>query len=33
VDFAPTPLRMGRSLYNRVSGLLGAYVDVETIAQ
>jgi hypothetical protein len=33
VDFAPTPFRMGRSLYNRVSGLLGAYVNVETIAQ
>lgn len=33
VDFAPTPYRMGRSLYNRVSGLLGAYVDVESIAQ
>jgi hypothetical protein len=33
VDFAPTPFRMGRSLYNRVSGLLGAYVDVESIAQ
>lgn len=33
VDFAPAPYRMGRSLYNRVSGLLGAYVDVESIAQ
>ena len=33
VDFAPTPFRMGRSLYNRVSGLLGGYVDVESIAQ
>jgi hypothetical protein len=33
VDFAPTPFRMGRSLYNRVSGLLGGYIDVETIAQ
>ena len=31
VDFAPTPFRMGRSLFNRVSGLLGAYIDVETI--
>jgi len=33
VDFAPTPFRMGRSLYNRVSGLLGSLVDVGTIAQ
>jgi len=33
VDFAPTPFRMGRSLYNRISGLLGALVDVGTIAQ
>lgn len=33
VDFAPTPFRMGRSLYNRVSGLLGALVDVGSIAQ
>lgn len=33
VDFAPTPFRMGRSLYNRVSGLLGGLVDVGTIAQ
>ena len=31
VDFSPTPYRMGRSLYNRVSGLLGSYVDVESI--
>jgi hypothetical protein len=29
VDFSPTPFRMGRSLFNRVSGLLGAYIDVE----
>lgn len=33
VDFAPSPYRMGRSLYNRVAGLLGGYVDVESIAQ
>jgi hypothetical protein len=33
VDFSPTPFRMGRSLYNRVSGLLGALVDVGSIAQ
>lgn len=31
VDFAPSPYRMGRSLYNRVSGLLGSYIDVESI--
>ena len=31
VDFTPTPYRMGRSLYNRVSGLLGSYVDVESV--
>jgi len=33
VDFAPTPFRMGRSLYNRVSGLLGNLVDVGSICQ
>lgn len=33
VDFAPTPFRMGRSLWNRVSGLLGGKIDVGTIAQ
>jgi len=33
VDFAPTPFRMGRSLFNRVSGLLGPYIDTETLAQ
>ena len=33
VDFAPTPYRMGRSLYSRVIGILGAYVDVEGICQ
>jgi hypothetical protein len=33
VDFSPTPYRMGRSLYSRVAGLLGAYVDVESLAQ
>ena len=31
VDFAPSPFRMGRSLYNRISGLLGNLVDVESI--
>jgi hypothetical protein len=33
VDFTPTPYRMGRSLFNRCVGLLGAYIDVESIAQ
>jgi hypothetical protein len=33
VDFSPTPFRMGRSLFNRCVGLLGAYIDVESIAQ
>lgn len=31
VDFTPSPFRMGRSLQNRVIGLLGNYVDVETM--
>jgi hypothetical protein len=33
VDFQITPYRMGRGLMNRVIGLLGAYVDVETMIQ
>jgi hypothetical protein len=33
VDFQPSPFRMGRSLQNRVIGLIGNYVDVSTIAQ
>ena len=33
VDFAPTPFRMGRSLFNRVIGLISPFIDVETIAQ
>lgn len=33
VDFQPSPYRMGRSLQNRVIGLLGSYIDVETMAQ
>ena len=32
VDFTPSPFRMGRSLNNRVIGLLGNYVDVENMA-
>ena len=33
VDFTASPFRMGRSLFNRCVGLLGAYLDVETMAQ
>ena len=32
VDFTPSPFRMGRSLQNRVIGLLGNYVDVSIMA-
>ena len=31
VDFQVTPFRLGRSLFNRVSGLLGPLIDVETM--
>jgi len=31
IDFATSPYRRGRSLLNRVIGLLGNYVDVETM--
>ena len=34
IDFTNvSPYRLGRSLFNRVSGLLGAYLDVETMVQ
>jgi hypothetical protein len=33
VDFSPSPFRMGRSLFNRCVGLLGPYIDVETMVQ
>ena len=33
VDFTPSPYRMGRSLQNRVIGLLSPFVDVENICQ
>lgn len=33
VDFSVSPYRLGRSLFNRVSGLLGSYIDTETMAQ
>lgn len=31
VDFTVSPFRLGRSLFNRVVGLLGAYIDTETM--
>ena len=33
VDFTATPFRMGRSLFNRCVGLLGPFIDVESMAQ
>ena len=33
VDFSPTPYRMGKSLTNRVTGLLAPYIDTGTICQ
>ena len=33
VDFTATPFRMGRSLFNRCVGILGPYLDVESMAQ
>ena len=33
VDFTGTPFRMGRSLFNRCVGLLGPYLDVESMCQ
>jgi hypothetical protein len=33
VDFTATPFRMGRSLFNRCVGILGAFIDVESMAQ
>ncbi len=31
VDFTVSPFRLGRSLFNRVAGLLGPYIDTETM--
>ena len=31
VDFTVSPFRLGRSLFNRVSGLLGPYLDVDAM--
>jgi len=33
VDFTSTPFRIGRSLFNRVVGILGPYMDVESMCQ
>jgi hypothetical protein len=33
IDFSPTPYRMGRSLLNRVSGLLAPFMDEGTLCQ
>jgi len=32
VDFTSTPFRMGRSLFNKCVGLLGSYMDTESMA-
>jgi hypothetical protein len=32
VDFSVSPFRLGRSLFNRVSGILGKHIDQESIA-
>jgi hypothetical protein len=31
IDFTPGPYRLGRSLYSRVSGLLGRWVDTSAL--
>ena len=33
VDFTPTPYRMGKSLLNRVTGLLAPYLDEDSLCQ
>jgi hypothetical protein len=33
VDFTSTPFRIGRSLFNRCVGILGPYLDVESMCQ
>ncbi len=33
VDFTSTPFRMGRSLFNKCVGLLGSYMDTESMCQ
>ena len=32
VDFTATPFRMGRSLFNKTVGLLGSYMDTDSMA-
>jgi hypothetical protein len=32
VDFTVSPFRLGRSLFNRISGILGKHIDAESIA-
>lgn len=31
IDFTVSPFRLGRSLFNRISGILGPYIDTETM--
>lgn len=33
VDMSPSPFKLGRSLFNKVTGVLGAYIDVESMIQ
>jgi hypothetical protein len=33
VDFTSTPFRMGRSLFNKCVGILGSYMDTESMCQ
>jgi hypothetical protein len=33
IDFTATPFRMGRSLFNKCVGLLGSYMDTESMCQ
>lgn len=33
VDFTATPFKMGRSLFNKCVGLLGSYMDTESMCQ
>lgn len=33
IDFTPTPYRMGKSLLNRITGLLAPYIDTDSMCQ
>jgi hypothetical protein len=33
VDFTSTPFRMGRSLFNKCVGILGSYIDTDSMCQ